>query len=527
MRTHGTANLRETSTKGSLERDSIVGQRVLVLSGYGIHIGVERGQLVFSDGVGRDRRSGTLNRATCGLKRLVVIGHAGTVSLDALRWLHDIGAAFVHLDADGRVIIANGPSGLDDARLRRAQAFAAVNGVGVAIARDLLNAKITGQRQVLGRLPDTRQFIAVLDQALSDLDAADTPTRLRAVEAQAANAYWTAWSTVRIRFANRDQFRLPAHWPIFLARTSPLTKSSRASSNPINTMLNYLYAILETEVRLAILAMGLDPGMGMLHADLKGRDSFVFDVIEPLRPVVDEHVLTLVEKRTFSAKEFFETREGVCRLMPSMAKVLAEMGPHLARVTAPVVEQVAQRLSQGQGSAAIPFKVPTLLTQGHRSAGRDSVRTTPKKDAPTGRLSAPNACQDCGTILERRGRIYCDDCLPKYRDEHASSFSDAGRKRMAELRATGRDPSKGGEVGRRRGAKNSQHMKEQKIWESEHGPKADPEVFTREILPKLQDISLAKMAQATCLSQQYCSLVRRGLKAPHPRHWDGFKKLID
>ncbi len=114
------------------------------------------------------------------------------------------------------------------------------------------------------------------------------------------------------RFAKKDQVRLPAHWPLFLARTSPLTKSSRASSNPINTLLNYLYAILETEVRLAILAMGMDPGMGILHADLKGRDSFVFDVIEPLRPVVDEQVLTLLERRTFSAREFFETREGVC-----------------------------------------------------------------------------------------------------------------------------------------------------------------------------------------------------------------------
>lgn len=60
-------------------------------------------------------------------------------------------------------------------------------------------------------------------------------------------------------------------------------------------MLSDLYAILETEVRLAILTMGLDPGMGILHADLKSRDSFVYDVIEPLRPVVDGYLLTLRE----------------------------------------------------------------------------------------------------------------------------------------------------------------------------------------------------------------------------------------
>lgn len=118
------------------------------------------------------------------------------------------------------------------------------------------------------------------------------------------------------RFANTDQFRLPAHWSLFLARTSPLTKSSRASSNPINALLNYLYAILKTEGALAILAMSIDLGMGIFHADVKGRASFVFDVIEPMRPVVDGYLLTLLEEQTFSAAEFFETRQWVCRLMP-------------------------------------------------------------------------------------------------------------------------------------------------------------------------------------------------------------------
>lgn len=211
MRTPSTIHHSDVTSARYRDREAIVGQPVLVLTGYGIDVRVERGQLVFTDGVGRDRRTGTLNRATCGLKRLVVIGHAGTVTLDALRWLHDIGAAFVHLDADGQVIVANGPSGLNDARLRRAQALAATNRVGIDIARDLLKAKLSGQREVLQRLPNSRQCTSVLDQALLDLDEADSPVRLRAVEAQAANAYWTAWSSVSVRFSKKDQFRLPAH----------------------------------------------------------------------------------------------------------------------------------------------------------------------------------------------------------------------------------------------------------------------------------------------------------------------------
>src|SRR4051812_37097411 len=95
---------------------------VLALSGYGLSITVERGHLTVSDGIGNDRRQGRLARATSKLKRLVILGHTGMVSLEALRWLHDVGAAFVQIDRDGELILASGPQGLDDARLRRAQA---------------------------------------------------------------------------------------------------------------------------------------------------------------------------------------------------------------------------------------------------------------------------------------------------------------------------------------------------------------------------------------------------------------------
>jgi hypothetical protein len=64
-------------------------------------------------------------------------------------WLHDIGAAFLQIDADGQVIVAAGPVGLDDAKLRRAQALAATNGVGIAVARDLIREKSLGQLTIL------------------------------------------------------------------------------------------------------------------------------------------------------------------------------------------------------------------------------------------------------------------------------------------------------------------------------------------------------------------------------------------
>src|ERR1039458_1979109 len=95
---------------------------VVTLFGYGISVRVDRGHLVLEDGIGSDRQSSRLPRVGHGLKRLVVIGADGVVSLSALRWLSDQDASFVMLERDGSVLATTGPVRSSDAKLRRAQA---------------------------------------------------------------------------------------------------------------------------------------------------------------------------------------------------------------------------------------------------------------------------------------------------------------------------------------------------------------------------------------------------------------------
>src|SRR6478609_230270 len=121
---------------------------VLTLFGYGIKVRVDRGHLLFEDGIGADRRRARFSRVGHGLKRLVVIGSDGMVSLAALRWLADQDAAFVMLDRDGSVLATTGPVRPSDAKLRRAQSLAIANGEGLRIARDLISKKLSGQEQV-------------------------------------------------------------------------------------------------------------------------------------------------------------------------------------------------------------------------------------------------------------------------------------------------------------------------------------------------------------------------------------------
>jgi hypothetical protein len=54
----------------------------------------------------------------------------------------------------------------------------------------------------------------------------------------------------------------------------------------------------------------------------------------------------------------------------------------------------------------------------------------------------------------------------------------------------------------------------------------DPAVFEREIQPKLKTVSLLETMRATGLSQTYCGMIRRGVRIPHPRHWEALCELV-
>jgi hypothetical protein len=104
---------------------------VLTLFGYGINVRLDRGHLVVEDGIGPQRRRARLPRVGHGLRRLIVIGSDGMVSLAAIRWLADQKASFVMLNRNGSVLVATGPTGPRNARLRRAQALAHISGTAI------------------------------------------------------------------------------------------------------------------------------------------------------------------------------------------------------------------------------------------------------------------------------------------------------------------------------------------------------------------------------------------------------------
>jgi CRISPR-associated endonuclease Cas1 len=296
---------------------------VLALNGYGIRVAIERGHLVVEDGLGMNRRRGRFHRIERLLRRLIVIGHTGAITFEAIRWLADAGVAFLQVDSDGRLLAVAGPDSPDHPTLRRAQARAADTEVGLDIMRQLLTQKLNGQQEVLRAFTAGHLAIPQIELARRALPCARNFIDLRAVESRAAAAYWGAWQNVPAQFCPKDKARMPAHWRTFGSRTSVPTSSPRLAVSPANAILNCLYAILEAEARIALLAVGCDPGVGIQHADQRARDSMAYDVMEAVRPQVDAYVLDLLVSRVFRREEFFETRGGGCWLMPTLATELS------------------------------------------------------------------------------------------------------------------------------------------------------------------------------------------------------------
>src|SRR6266851_3811959 len=378
---------------------------VLTLFGYGISIHVERGHLIVTDGVAIERRAWRFPRVGHGLKRLVVIGSDGNISLAALRWLADQNAAFIMLDRVGKVLATTGPVSASDARLRRAQSLAGESEIGLAIAKELISQKLVGQQRVALKYFQSSAAAFAIVAARNKLTAAESSEDILRCEADGAQAYWRAWHELPITYPRVDLPRVPDHWKKFGSRMSALTQSPRLAVNPPNAMLNYLYALLESEARLALAALGLDPGIGVLHKDTRTRDSLASDLMEPVRPQVDAFLLDWLKREPLRRQWFFEERNGNCRLMSSLAIRLSESSGIWRRAVAPFAEGIARSLWSKTAKSENTQALATRLTQNHKREAKGifsgiSAARPPRQEA---------TCILCGGSI-KTGQKYCRKC---------------------------------------------------------------------------------------------------------------------
>jgi len=482
---------------------------VLTLSGFGIRVRVQNGHLEVEDGVGLERRKFRLPRVGHGLKRPAIIGNDGFVSLAALKWLADQDASVVMLDRSGKVLFVTGPCAPSEARLRRSQALALSNGVGLEISRTLINAKLQGQERVAReRLHDAAAAdeIAALRNRLPEADTFDA---IRWLEAQAAVAYFAPWHDVAVQWPKADVRKIPAHWLKAGSRRSPLSGGPRLAVTPIHAILNYAFSLLEAQTRLALSALGLDPGLGVgLHTDTADRDSLALDVLEPVRPDVENWVLQWVTSEPLREADFFETATGNCRLMSALCAKLSQTAPTWGKLVAPWAEYVARTLWTRTSQSTARCPLPTPLTQQHRreAKGRPSFPTVeaPKPD---------RLCRGCGKQIRRdRDRRFCSNCAPSVIRE----CFDLGRKAAQRPESLAK-----------RSATQRMHKKAIQNWKPSDLPAwLTRDVYVKQVQPALARVAKSRIRSALGVSEPYSSAIQAGKRVPHQRHWQALAQLV-
>ena len=303
---------------------------------------------------------------------------------------------------------------------------------------------------------------------------------------------------------------MPAHWLVFGTRVSPLTGSPRLAVNPPNAILNYLYAVLESESRLAAVALGLDPGIGVLHVDAPARDSLACDLMEVVRPQIDGFLVDLVTREPLKREWFLEQRDGNCRLMAALAVKLSETAPTWGRAVAPIAEWVAGTLWSRERKPIRDVALPTRLTQRHKREARGKSPLPPPIPPPR----RENLCRGCGKVI-RIGHTNCAECAIGGATERLISAASLGR-------VAARNP----ESRAKHMASRQRHAKACSAWDASTQPAwLTDEVFAREIQPSLRKISTSAIRSQIGVSRWYAGRIRQGY-VPHPRHWRVLAKLV-
>jgi CRISP-associated protein Cas1 len=144
---------------------------------------------------------------------------------------------------------------------------------------------------------------------------------LRALEANAAAAYFRAWWGIPIKWRGASRRPIPESWKIIEHRTSQFQiAGNRNAAHPVNAILNYAYAVLQSRMQIDAVAEGYDPSIGIMHEKRDGSSAFVFDLVEPERPGVDRKVLEFFKGHVFDPADFVIRSDGVCRLNPELAR---------------------------------------------------------------------------------------------------------------------------------------------------------------------------------------------------------------
>jgi len=307
----------------------------LILCGHGAHIRVDHASLLIRNGFThypQKREEIRLFPGDADLPdRIVMLDGSGGITFDALTWMAEQKITLVRLNWRGEVSFVGNNSGyFANGNIVDSQKAFCETRRSLEFSRNLLEQKIHNSISTLeNAFPKNNNRDLAIERLNNSylksrkLGKRFSPSALLGIEGGAAAIYFRAWHGLPLKWAGLRKKPIPKSWLEIAPRRMGWRKNGVNARHPINSMLNYGYAMLSSQLRGEIVAAGLDPSIGFMHGNSSNRIPLVYDLMEPLRPLVDWHVLEFALENTFSPEDCTINRVGACRLNPQLARALA------------------------------------------------------------------------------------------------------------------------------------------------------------------------------------------------------------
>ena len=256
----------------------------LVIEGYNKSIHKKDNQIVIYE---KDEILDSIKAST--INDITIIGK-GHITFDALTLIAENNIKLISINPKGQLTYTLESPDWANVELKKQQYKLSENKKGLKISVELIKSKIKNQKGVLKTLNKKKQLKRVFITRekmneyitqLENLDLNDNNIKMQimGIEGKASNDYWNAVKQ-------------------FIPKEIGFESRTKKPTDLLNSMLNYGYAILASEITKSILTNGLDPYCGFLHYDMLNRTSLTFDLIEPFRQqIVDKTVIGLINRK--------------------------------------------------------------------------------------------------------------------------------------------------------------------------------------------------------------------------------------
>jgi CRISPR-associated protein Cas1 len=305
----------------------------LLLSGFGISINVDKRKLIINNKIKNEKLEFYPHKIN--YDGIVIDGHYGNISFEAMRWLSKHNISLSLLNWNGKLLSVTLPETTKSGRLRVSQYQKYVDtDFRFKMATKIINNKVDNSLNLLKELSKFYNVVNILKfkktiyeekqyfkKNLEDFkfknndDSLKYLKSLMTYEGRIATLYWSEIS--KIFKTLKPEFN-------FKSRKSKDASRNYNASDEINSLLNYGYSILESEIRKAINSVGLDPSIGFLHELTQSRTPLVYDLQEMFRWIVDLSVIQVLEQNSLKKSDFIITENYHTRLKENTASLLID-----------------------------------------------------------------------------------------------------------------------------------------------------------------------------------------------------------